>query len=112
MKYQGVSYQALLAPAGSRIELELAAEIGDQLAFSIFNPGSRPLKFLVKAGLPGREKLLFRGAVRGRIGKVEKVLLRRAGKKNVRLILETQGQGVGAWINPCQLQERPRPGPC
>ena len=109
VKYQGVSYQALLAPAGSRIELELAAEVGDRLAFSIFNPGPRPLKFLVKAGLPGREKLLFRGTIRGQIGKVENVLLRRAGKKNIRLILETQGHGLGAWINPCQLQKHPLP---
>jgi hypothetical protein len=104
VKYQGVSYQALLAPAGSRIELELTAEIGDQLAFSIFNPGSGPLKFLVKAGPAGREKLLFRETIRGRIGKVEKVLLRRAGGKDIRLVLETRGHGVGAWINPCQLR--------
>jgi hypothetical protein len=109
VKYEGASYQALLAPAGSRIELELTAETGDQLAFSIFNPEAQPLKFLVKTGLPGKEKLLFRGTIRGKIGKVEKVLLRRAGKKNMRLVLETQGHGLGAWVNPCQLHEHPLP---
>jgi hypothetical protein len=109
VKYQGVSHQALLAPAGSRIELELKAEKGDQLAFSIFNPEAKPLKFFVKTGPAGREKLLFRSTIRGKIGRVEKVLLRRDGKKNIRLILETQGRGLGAWIDPCQLQSHPRP---
>ncbi len=109
VKYEGVSYQALLAPAGSRIELELTAEAGDQLSFSIFNPGEKSLKFLVKAGLAGREKLLFRGTIRGNIGKVEKILLRRAGGKNMRLILEARGHGLGAWLNPCQLHEQPLP---
>jgi choline-sulfatase len=109
VKYQGVSYQSLLAPAGSRLELELEAERGDQLSFAIFNPEAQPVKFLVKTGSPGNEKLLFRSTIRGKISKVEKVLLRRAGKKNVHLILETQGHGLGAWINPCQLQSHPRP---
>jgi len=109
VKYQGVSYQALLAPAGSRIELELQVEKGDRLAFSIFNPLATNLRFLVKTGPQGKEKLLFRGTIRGKIGKIETVLLANAAKKTLRLVLETQGRGLGAWINPCQLQSRPLP---
>jgi len=109
VKYQGVSQQALLAPAGSRIELELQAGKGDQLVFSIFNPQAKTLKFLVKTGPPDREKLLFRGTIREKIGKVETVLLSNSGKKTMRLVLETRGFGLGAWINPCQLQSQPLP---
>jgi hypothetical protein len=107
--HRGVSHQALLAPAGSRIELQLRAEKGDRLSFAMFNPGTEQLHFLVKTGPPGEEKLLFKGSSRGGLGRNETVLLRRAGKKKLRLILETQGQGLGGWINPCQLQARPRP---
>ena len=109
VKYQGASQQALLAPAGSRIEVELNVEKGDRLAFSLFNPGAKPLKFLVKTGAPGREKTLFSGSISERIGKVETVVLRRPAAGRMRLILETLGLGLGAWINPCQLQARPRP---
>ena len=109
VKYEGGSYQALLAPAGSRIELELKAEKGDQVTFSLFNLQPGTLTFLVKAASPGKEKLLFSSTLREQMGKVEKVLLPEAGKKTMRLILETQGRGLGAWINPCQLQSHPRP---
>jgi choline-sulfatase len=109
VKYQGVSYQALLAPAGSQIELELKAEKGDQLAFSIFNPEAKILKFLVKTGSPGRETLLFMRSLRKQMNGFEIVALPNTGKKTLRLLLETQGSGVGAWINPCQLQSHPRP---
>ena len=107
--YKGASCQALLAPAGSRIELELQVEKGDQVTFSLFNlqPGS--LTFLVKTAAAGREELLFSGTLTGQMGNVEKIFLPEAGKKTARLILETQGQGLGAWINPCQLKSRPRP---
>ena len=42
VKYRDISYQALLAPAGSRIELDVKAAKGDQLSFSLFNlqPGT------------------------------------------------------------------------
>jgi hypothetical protein len=109
VKYEGVSRQALLAPAGSRIELELNVEKGDRLAFAIFNPGEKLLKFLVKAGPEGRERSLFRGMARQGIGRLETVLLSRDGAKKMRVVLETQGRGLGAWIGPCQLRGRARP---
>jgi arylsulfatase A-like enzyme len=109
VKYGGVSYQALLAPAGSRIELELKAEKGDQMTFSLFNLQPGTLKFLVKIASSGKEELLFSGSLLEQMGKVEKILLPKSGKKAMRLILETQGLGLGAWINPCQLQNHPRP---
>jgi choline-sulfatase len=107
--YKGASYQALLAPAGSRIELELKVEKGDQVTFSLFNlqPGS--LKFLVKIAAADKEGTLFSGTLREQMGMVEKIPLPETGKKTARLILETQGNGLGAWIDPCQLQSRPRP---
>lgn len=109
VKYQGVSYQALLAPAGSQIVLELKAQKGNQLNFSIFNPKAKILKFLVKTGSPGKETLLFRQSLFKQMVKVAVSDLPYVGKKTLRLILETQGDGMGAWINPCILQRRPRP---
>jgi arylsulfatase A-like enzyme len=109
VKYKDVCYQALLAPAGSRIELELKAEKGDQLTFSLFNLQPGNLTFRVIAAARGKEELLFSSTPREQIGKVEKILLPITGRKNMRLILETQGQGIGAWIAPCQLQSHPRP---
>jgi len=109
VRRKDVSYQALLAPAGSRIELSLKAEKGDQLSFSMFNPQARPLKFMVKTGPPEKEKLLFSDTIREQIGKVEKVLLGKAGKEVIRLVLEAEGLGLGAWINPCLLRSQNRP---
>jgi hypothetical protein len=109
VKYREVSYQALLAPAGSRIELEIKVEKGDQLTFSLFNRQPGTLTFLVKTAASGKEKLLFSGTLREQLGKIEKVLLPATAKKNMHLILETRGSGLGAWINPCQLQRQPRP---
>jgi hypothetical protein len=109
VKYAGSSYQALLAPAGSRIELEVKIEKGDQLTFSLFNLQPGTLTFILKTAASGKETLLFSSTLREQIGKVEKVILPKAGKKTVRLILETQGRGLGAWINPCQLQSHSRP---
>ena len=43
------------------------------------------------------------------MGKVEKVTLTKAAEKTMRLILETRGSGLGAWIDPCLLQNRSRP---
>jgi hypothetical protein len=109
VKYQRVSHQALLAPAGSRLELDLQPDEGNQFAFSLFNPRSEKLRFLVKTASSGKETLLFSRSIREKIGKVEKIFLPRTRKKTVRLILETRGSGLGAWINPCQLQNHPRP---
>lgn len=109
VKYKGVSYQALLAPAGSRIELALETQKGDQVTFSLFNLQPGTLTFMVKIARSGKEELLFSTTLREQIGKFEKVLLPRSGRKNMRLILETRGHGIGAWLNPCQLQSHPRP---
>jgi hypothetical protein len=109
VNYNGVSFQALLAPAGSRIELALKADKGDQLSFSIFNPQAKTMKFMVKIGAPGKERLLFSDFIRENISAIKKVFLRKAGKQAVRLVLETEGEGIGAWINPCQLSSRTRP---
>ena len=109
VKYKTISYQALLAPAGSRLELDLKTSEGNQLVFSLFNPRSEKLRFLVKTASPGKETLLFSRSIREKMGKVERIFLPRTKKKTVRLILETRGHGLGAWINPCQLQNHPRP---
>jgi hypothetical protein len=109
VQYNGSSLQALLAPAGNRIELELKAEKGDQLTFYLFNPQPGKLTFLVKTVASGKEKLLFSSTLLEQMGKVEKILLAKAEKKTMRLILETQGSGIGAWIGPSQLQSHPRP---
>ncbi len=109
VKYRDVSYQAMLAPAGSRIEVDLHAAQGDLLSFSLFNlrPGS--LVFQVKTVARGKEKLLFRSELREQMSKVEKVALPQSGRTGLRLILETRGSGLGAWIDPCLLQRRSRP---
>ena len=109
VKYRDVSYQALLAPAGCRIEVDLHAAKGDLLSFSLFNlrPGS--LVFQVKTVVRGKEKLLFRSELREQMSKVEKVALPPVDGSGMRLILETRGSGLGAWIDPCLLQRRSRP---
>jgi hypothetical protein len=109
VKFRGASQQALLAPAGGRIELTLNAGEGDRLSFTMFNAGAGRLTFRVKSGPRGREKLLFSGSPRGPLGGMETVLLSRAGRKTMRLLLETDGQGLGAWLNPCQLRAGRRP---
>ncbi|MCX6556837.1 MAG: sulfatase [Candidatus Aminicenantes bacterium] len=109
VKYGGVSYQALLAPAGSRIELELDAQKGERMIFSPFALQPGLLTFLVKTVLSGKEEILFSITPRERIGKVERVFLPPAGGKKVHLLLETRGQGIGAWLNPCLLHDHPRP---
>jgi hypothetical protein len=109
VKYRDISYQALLAPAGSRIELDIQAEKGEQLSFSLFNLQSGTLTFQVKAAEAGREKLLFSSDLREPMGKVEKVTLAKNATMNMRLILETRGSGLGAWIDPCLLRARARP---
>ena len=109
VKYKTISYQALLAPAGSRLELDLKTNEGIQLTFSLFNPQPEKLRFLVKMASSGKETLLFSRSIREKMGKVENIFLPRTKGKTVRLILETRGSGLGAWINPCQLQNHPRP---
>ncbi|MCJ7526211.1 MAG: sulfatase, partial [Candidatus Aminicenantes bacterium] len=109
VKYKKISYQALLAPAGSRLEFELNAKKDSQLTFSLFNPQPEALKFIAKAAVSGKETILLSRSIQGQMSKVEKILLPKTDGKTVRLILETQGRGVGAWVNPCQLQNRPRP---
>jgi hypothetical protein len=109
VKYQNVSHQALLAPAGSRIELDIKAAKGDQLSFSLFNLQPGTMTFQVKAASAGKEKLLFSSDLREQMGKVEKVILARTVKQSMRLILETRGSGLGAWIDPCLLQSHSRP---
>jgi hypothetical protein len=109
VKYKDACYQALLAPAGSRIELELNVQKGDQLTFSLFNPQPGSLTFLVKTAVSGKEALLFRGTLREPLGRAEKIPLPWSANRTVHLILETQGRGLGAWIDPCRLQSHPRP---
>ena len=109
VKYRDTSYQALLAPAGSRIELDVQAEKGDQLSFSMFNPQTGTLTFQVKAVSVGKEKLLFSSDLREQMGKVETVTLAKTASQAMRLVLETRGSGLGAWIDPCLQQYRSRP---
>jgi hypothetical protein len=109
VKHRDVSYQALLAPANSRIELDMKAEKSDLLSFSLFNLEPGTLNFQVKSISAGKEKLLFSDNLQEQMGKVERVLLTKSSGRHVRLILETRGRGLGAWIDPCLLKVRSRP---
>lgn len=109
VKFGNVSYQALLAPSGSRIELELRAAPDERLSFSMFNLRPGNLVFQVKAVAAGKETLLFRKEPGQQLSKVEKVALTKLAGQDVRLILETRGSGLGAWVDPCLLQSRSRP---
>ncbi|HSQ34716.1 MAG TPA: sulfatase, partial [Candidatus Binatia bacterium] len=43
------------------------------------------------------------------MSKLETVALSHGNGKTLRLILETRGRGLGAWVDPCLLQRRDRP---
>lgn len=109
VKYRDTSHQALLAPAGSRIEFDIEADQGDQLSFSMFALQTGALTFRVKAVTAAKEKLLFSSDIREQMGKVEKVTLTKAAKQTMHLILETRGHGLGAWVDPCLLHKGLRP---
>ncbi len=108
VKYRDISHQALLAPAGSRIEFDVEAAKGDQLSFSLFALQPGTLSFKIKAVIATKEKLLFSSDIREQMGKVEKVTLTKAAKQTMHLIMETRGHGLGAWIDPCLLHGNSR----
>jgi arylsulfatase A-like enzyme len=110
VKHGNASYQALLAPKDSRIEFEIKAAAGDQLSFALFTHRPGTLTFLVKALVSGeKEQLLFRHQPSEPLSTVKRISLEKFAKKRVRLVLETGGSGLGAWIDPCLLSFPSRP---
>jgi len=100
VKYAGISYQALFSLNNSKIILKLTKLQTPGISFSIFNPKNSRLFYTVTLKDKNREIPIYKGYYDKEILVQKNIVLKWNFNKNVDLIFETKGQGIGAWINP------------
>ncbi len=109
VKYQDVSYQAVFAVDESRFGWTVRPAGAMSLRFSIYNSARSRLQYQVSLRLGDRTDVLFRKRFKNE--QFEEVSLSLNGYKGqkAQIVFETQGPGLGAWINPSLQSEAPRP---
>lgn len=103
IKYSGVSYHSLFAVDNSSIRFKLKKHQARKLkglTFSIFNPGNTRMFYKVFLEHGNEETILFKGFYDKETFLPAAVDLPRRFDEDVELVFETQGKGIGAWLNP------------
>jgi len=109
VKYSGVSYHALFAVDNSTITFKLKQLDARALSFSIFNPGDSRMLYKVTVKNGNRGDVLYKEFLDKKTVLVKKVKFPRAYNGETQIILETQGKGVGAWLNPMLNVQKKNP---
>jgi hypothetical protein len=100
LKYSAISYQALFAPGHSKIIFKLKKLTAPGLTFSIFNPKNSRMFYKVAVKYENQAVTLYRGFYDKETLVSETIDLKRRFNREVELVFETRGKGIGAWINP------------
>jgi choline-sulfatase len=103
IKYSGVSYHSLFAVDNSSIRFKLKKHQVRELkglTFSIFNPGNTRMFYKVFLESGNEETILFKGFYDKETFLPASVDFPRTFDEDLELVFETQGKGIGAWLNP------------
>lgn len=103
IKYSGVSYHSLFAVDNSSIRFKLKKHRAERLkglTFSIFNPDKSRMFYKVFLKNGDRETILFKGFYDKETLLPAAVDFPATPGEDPELVFETQGKGIGAWLNP------------
>ncbi|MCU0236540.1 MAG: sulfatase [Acidobacteria bacterium] len=106
VKANGVSRQALFFVDDMRGRCRIPSRGERRFTFTLFNPKGSHLSYSVYFASGGREKQVFRKKFTHEQFFSAEIPLDGSGR-DLDIVLETRGQGIGAWINP-QLVGRKR----
>ncbi|NIM11249.1 MAG: sulfatase-like hydrolase/transferase [Candidatus Aminicenantes bacterium] len=109
IKYSGVSYQGLFAVRDSAVIFKLKKLDAAALSFSLFNPQNSRLFYLVTVKTGNKKINLYKGFFDKEVLFSKTVDLKSQFDREVELIFETKGKGVGAWINPRLVKPKKHP---
>jgi len=107
---RGVSHQALFSVGKARVVYHFNRLEEKGLNFSVFNPQGSSLSYRISIEDNKRKKVLFNKFFEGLNFHNDRVDFNPVFKEGVRLVFETRGEGVGAWINPrfTRVKKNPR----
>jgi len=109
LKYSAISYQALFAVGHSKIIFKLKKLTAPGLTFSIFNPKKSRLFYKIFVKYKNQIFPLYKGYFDKEIHISETVDLIQRFNREVELVFETKGKGIGAWINPRLKIQKKKP---
>lgn len=100
VKDRGVSYQALFSIDETKIVYNAGNPEQRRLNFSIYNPPGSKLFYRVYLEDKTRKKRIYSGYFKEQRHISSQVNLDPTFKKDSRIVFETRGKGIGAWVNP------------
>ncbi len=109
VKDNNFSQQALFFVDNMSAQTEVKSRGENRFTFSIFHPDGSQLSYRVYLEAQGKRRLAFERHASRREFFTANIDIDRSWRK-FRLILETSGQGIGAWMNPrfVRLPDKPR----
>lgn len=108
IRESGVSQQALFFVDDMSAHWDVERGGKRRLAFSIFHPAGSQLSYRVHFAARGRKWLAYERKATRRQFFHEAVELDPSWR-DLRVTLETRGQGIGAWVNPRLIADRKKP---
>ena len=109
VKYEDVSYQAVFAVDESRFGWNVRPARGMSLRFSIYNSARSRLQYQVSLRRGDRTDVLFRKRFKNEQFEEISLPLDSFRGQKVQIVFETQGAGLGAWLNPSLQSAAPKP---
>lgn len=110
VKDRGVSYQALFSIDNTKIVYNAGNPEQRRLYFSIYNPPGSKLFYRIYLEDKTRKKRIYSGYFKEQRHFSGHVNLDSTFKEDFRIVFETRGKGIGAWVNPrfAKKSEKPR----
>ncbi len=97
---RGVSHQALFSIDNARVVYRINSLGREVLLFSIYNPAGSKLFYRIFLEDKARKRKIFSKFLSGLKFLDCQVNLDPFFKRGVRIVFETKGKGIGAWVNP------------
>jgi len=104
----GVSQQAFFSVDTMRAIFEVKDNRRRRFRFSIYNPAGSKLSYLIYIEQQKNKKMVFKKYFAKRQSFTATVTLGKSLKK-FKLVLETRGKGIGAWVNPQLVRKKEHP---
>lgn len=99
VRLEDISRQALFSVDDMSIACTAAVGRGQHFHFSIYHPGNSALTYRVHLERGKKRDLLFRKRLESERFFSTRIELP-ASPRQCRIVLETRGRGIGAWVNP------------
>lgn len=108
LKDSNVSRQALFSVDNMRVKCEIKNKRQRRFRFSIYNPVGSKLFYRIYLEKQKKKKLLFNKFFEQKRFFTKNIELNQSWQEFT-IVLETQGKGIGAWVNPQIIGKKEKP---